>query len=103
MFTFSAIPSGDYKLTVEHAGFKQLVRTAVHLNPGDSLALISAGFAEKERGRAIGTWSGFTSITAAIGPLFRRARETYQFLASSSNWCVSRTLPRADFIIEQGA
>ena len=38
------------------------------LVPG-SLALISAGFAEKERGRAIGTWSGFTSITAAIGPV----------------------------------
>jgi EmrB/QacA subfamily drug resistance transporter len=38
------------------------------LVPG-SLALISASFAEKERGRAIGTWSGFTSITAAIGPV----------------------------------
>ena len=38
------------------------------LVPG-SLALISAVFAEKERGRAIGTWSGFTSITAAIGPV----------------------------------
>jgi len=38
------------------------------LVPG-SLALISANFAEKERGRAIGTWSGFTAITAAIGPL----------------------------------
>jgi EmrB/QacA subfamily drug resistance transporter len=38
------------------------------LVPG-SLALISANFAEKERGRAIGTWSGFTSITAAIGPV----------------------------------
>ena len=36
--------------------------------PG-SLALISANFPEKERGRAIGTWSGFTSITAAIGPV----------------------------------
>src|SRR6202163_3015803 len=34
-----------------------------------SLALISAHFSEKERGRAIGTWSGFTSITAAIGPV----------------------------------
>src|SRR6202521_1471446 len=34
-----------------------------------SLALISANFSEKERGRAIGTWSGFTSITAAIGPV----------------------------------
>ncbi len=38
-FTFSAIPSGDYKVTVEHAGFKQLVRASVHLNAGDSLAL----------------------------------------------------------------
>ena len=31
--------------------------------------LISANFPEKERGRAIGTWSGFTAITAAIGPV----------------------------------
>jgi len=38
------------------------------LVPG-SLAIISANFSERERGRAIGTWSGFTSITAAIGPV----------------------------------
>src|SRR5215471_5831585 len=38
------------------------------LVPG-SLALISANFSERTRGRAIGTWSGFTSITAAIGPV----------------------------------
>ncbi len=38
------------------------------LVPG-SLALISANFPQDERGRAIGTWSGFTSITAAIGPV----------------------------------
>ncbi len=36
--------------------------------PG-SLALISANFSDAERGRAIGTWSGFAAITAAIGPL----------------------------------
>jgi EmrB/QacA subfamily drug resistance transporter len=41
---------------------------AAMLVPG-SLALISANFPEKERGRAIGTWSGFTAITAAIGPV----------------------------------
>ncbi|MEJ7901082.1 MAG: DHA2 family efflux MFS transporter permease subunit, partial [Thermomicrobiales bacterium] len=35
-----------------------------------SLALISASFHdETERGKAIGTWSGFTAITAAIGPV----------------------------------
>jgi EmrB/QacA subfamily drug resistance transporter len=38
------------------------------LVPG-SLALISANFPEEQRGRAIGIWSGFTSITAAIGPV----------------------------------
>lgn len=38
------------------------------LVPG-SLALISASFPPETRGRAIGTWSGFTSITAAIGPV----------------------------------
>jgi len=38
------------------------------LVPG-SLALISVNFPEDRRGRAIGTWSGFTSITAAIGPV----------------------------------
>jgi EmrB/QacA subfamily drug resistance transporter len=35
----------------------------------NSLALISGSFSTEERGRAIGTWSGFTSITAAIGPV----------------------------------
>jgi len=38
------------------------------LIPG-SLALISANFSEDARGCAIGTWSGFTSITAAVGPV----------------------------------
>lgn len=36
--------------------------------PG-SLALLSASFDETRRGRAIGTWSGFGAITAAVGPL----------------------------------
>ena len=38
------------------------------LVPG-SLAIISAAFEEKDRGQAIGTWSGFTAITAAVGPV----------------------------------
>ena len=38
------------------------------LVPG-SLAIISATFGEKERGRAIGTWSGATAITTALGPV----------------------------------
>ncbi len=41
---------------------------AALLVPG-SLAIISTSFEEKSRGRAIGTWSGFTAITTAIGPV----------------------------------
>ena len=41
---------------------------AAFLVPG-SLALIGASFGERERGRAIGTWSGATAITMAIGPV----------------------------------
>src|SRR5215213_6188458 len=41
---------------------------AAFLVPG-SLAIISATFDDEERGRAIGTWSGFSAITAAVGPV----------------------------------
>ncbi len=34
-----------------------------------SLALIGASFDENERGKAIGTWAGFSAIAGAIGPL----------------------------------
>ena len=47
--------------------------------PG-SLALISASFDGADRGRAIGTWSGFASITAAIGPLLGG------WLAQTASW-----------------
>jgi len=41
---------------------------AALLVPG-SLAIISSSFPENERGHAIGTWSGFSAITTAIGPV----------------------------------
>jgi EmrB/QacA subfamily drug resistance transporter len=41
---------------------------AALLVPG-SLAIISSSFPENERGGAIGTWSGFSAITTAIGPV----------------------------------
>jgi EmrB/QacA subfamily drug resistance transporter len=41
---------------------------AALLVPG-SLAIISTSFDEKSRGQAIGTWSGFTAITTAGGPV----------------------------------
>src|SRR5678815_5565063 len=41
---------------------------AAFLVPG-SLAIITATFDDAARGRAIGTWSGFSAITSAIGPV----------------------------------
>jgi EmrB/QacA subfamily drug resistance transporter len=41
---------------------------AALLVPG-SLAILSNSFSERERGSAIGVWSGFSAITTAIGPV----------------------------------
>jgi len=53
--------------------------------PG-SLAIISSSFREEDRGRAIGTWSGFSAITAAIGPVL-------------GGWLIERLSWRAVFFI----
>ena len=58
---------------------------AAFLVPG-SLAIISATFDERERGRAIGTWSGFSAITTAIGPV-------------SGGWLVEHVSWRAVFFL----
>ena len=55
------------------------------LVPG-SLSIIAASFAEARRGQAIGTWSSFTSITAAIGPVI-------------GGWLIERVSWRAVFFI----
>jgi EmrB/QacA subfamily drug resistance transporter len=60
-------------------GFSSTIRTlliwrsvqgiaAAALVPG-SLAIISTCFDEQSRGKAIGTWAGFTTITTALGPV----------------------------------
>jgi len=41
---------------------------AAFLMPG-SLAIISATFSDADRGRAIGTWSGFSALAGALGPV----------------------------------
>ncbi|MES2937163.1 MAG: MFS transporter [Pseudomonadota bacterium] len=52
---------------------------AALLVPG-SLALISANFPDAQRGRAIGTWSAFSGIAAAVGPVVGG------FLIDHSSW-----------------
>ena len=42
---------------------------AALLIPG-SLAIIGSYFSDEDRGKAIGTWSSFSAITAALGPVF---------------------------------
>ena len=38
-FSFSAVPSGNYNLTVDRSGFGSLTETAIHLDPGDDKTL----------------------------------------------------------------
>jgi EmrB/QacA subfamily drug resistance transporter len=58
---------------------------AAFLVPG-SLAIITATFTGGERGKAIGTWSGFSAITTAIGPVL-------------GGWLVEHVTWRAVFFI----
>jgi EmrB/QacA subfamily drug resistance transporter len=58
--------AGDVSMLIMARGIQGI--GGALLVPG-SLALISASFPEQERGRAIGTWSGFSGITAAVGPV----------------------------------
>jgi EmrB/QacA subfamily drug resistance transporter len=67
---------------------------AALLVPG-SLALISASFPQENRGRAIGTWSGFTAITAAIGPLLGGSLVQY----ASWRWVFLINIPIAGAVL----
>jgi EmrB/QacA subfamily drug resistance transporter len=69
LFTISSIGCGlasDVRELVLARGLQGI--GGALLVPG-SLAIISASFAEHDRGKAIGTWSGATAVTAALGPV----------------------------------
>ena len=67
---------------------------AALLIPG-SLAIISASFDEKSRGQAIGTWSGFTAITTAVGPVLGGSLVEH----ASWRWAFFINLPIAAAVI----
>jgi EmrB/QacA subfamily drug resistance transporter len=70
-----------------------------------SLAIIGASFPEAERGKAIGTWAGFSAIAAAVGPLLGGwivDHFTWQaiflvnpFLAMPAMWIAWRHVPES--------
>jgi EmrB/QacA subfamily drug resistance transporter len=67
---------------------------AALLVPG-SLAIVSAGFDEESRGKAIGTWSGFSAITAALGPVLGGSLIQYV----SWRWAFLMNVPLAVAVI----
>ena len=64
------------------------------LVPG-SLAIISASFSTEQRGRAIGTWSGFTSITSLVGPVLGGVLVEY----ASWRWVFFLNVPLAAIVL----
>ncbi len=64
------------------------------LVPG-SLAIISASFSEDQRGRAIGTWSGFTSMTSVVGPVLGGVLVQY----ASWRWVFFLNVPLAAVVL----
>ena len=84
---------------------------AAFLVPG-SLSIIGATFDDSTRGRAIGTWSGFTAITTALGPvlggwLIEHASWRWVFfinvpLAAAVLWISLRHIPETRNAMSRG-
>jgi EmrB/QacA subfamily drug resistance transporter len=69
LFAITSVACGLAATTVWLIVFRAVQGVGAALLVPGSLALITATFSESERGRAIGTWSGFSAITMAIGPV----------------------------------
>jgi EmrB/QacA subfamily drug resistance transporter len=69
IFAFAAIAAGLSQNTGQLIAARAVQGVGGALLVPGSLAIISASFSGDERGRAIGTWSGFTAITSALGPV----------------------------------
>src|SRR3954454_3142634 len=69
IFTVGSIACGLAPTMGTLIAFRALQGIGAALMVPGSLSIISATFPDDERGKAIGTWSAFTSITMVVGPL----------------------------------
>jgi len=67
---------------------------AALLVPG-SLAIISTSFSDEQRGRAIGTWSGFSALTTVVGPVLGGVLVQY----ASWRWVFFLNVPLATVVL----
>src|SRR6185369_11686534 len=69
VFTAGSIACGLAPTMAILVAFRGVQGIGAALMVPGSLAIINASFPDDERGKAIGTWSAFTSITMVVGPL----------------------------------
>jgi EmrB/QacA subfamily drug resistance transporter len=69
VFTIASMACGLAPDAVTLAVFRAVQGAGAALLTPSSLAILGASFPEAERGRAIGAWAGFGSLTAAAGPV----------------------------------
>ncbi len=69
LFTLASIVCGLAPTLVVLIGARAVQGIGGALLVPGSLAIIGASFDERRRGGAIGTWSAFTTVTSAIGPV----------------------------------
>ena len=69
LFTFASVACGLAPSAGALIAGRALQGVGGALLVPSSLAIISAAYPAAERGRAIGTWAGFSSLTTAMGPV----------------------------------
>ncbi len=69
VFTLSSIWGGLSPTVLSLILARAVQGTGAALLVPGSLAIISASFSDEQRGRAIGTWSGFSALTTVVGPV----------------------------------
>jgi EmrB/QacA subfamily drug resistance transporter len=69
VFAVASVGCGMSRSIAQLIGLRAVQGVGAALLVPGSLALIAAAYPENLRGKAIGTWSGFSGITAALGPV----------------------------------